>query len=305
VTSQREVWGKTLVELTRADNRVVVLDGDLGTSTKADMVAKENPDAFIQVGIAEQNMIGMAAGMTTLGYRPWISTFAVFLTSRAVDQIRMLVSQTKAPVKLAGAYSGLLNGAAGKTHQDLADLATMRAMPNMTVLAPADEYEAEAAFRWANEHDGPVYVRVARDAVDPVFDSDCAFSIGEPVLIRDGDVTVVSTGVQTSRTLAAAKLLEEDGVSVKLIHLPSLKPLNEDALMSLIGEAQHVFTTEEHGKSGGLGELVAQVTAAHGGRRLTRIGLEDVWSESAPNDFLLDKYGLSPERVADQIRERL
>lgn len=183
--AQRVVWGETLTELSKTDDRVVVLDGDLATSTRSDLVAAENPDAFIQVGIAEQNLVGMAAGMTTLGYRPWISTFGVFLTNRALDQIRMLVSQTKAPVRLAAAYSGLLNGAAGKTHQDIEDLAVMRAMPNMTVLAPADEYEAEAVFRWAADFDGPLYVRVARDAVAPVFDKGYSFELGEPRLVRE------------------------------------------------------------------------------------------------------------------------
>lgn len=145
--AQRLVWGETLAELAAADSRIVVLDGDLATSTRADLVADAVPDAFIQVGIAEQNMVGMAFGLTTVGYRPWLSTFGVFLTHRALDPIRVLVSQTKAPVRLAGAYTGLLNGASGKTHQDIEDLAIMRAMPNMTVLAPADEHEAEAMIR--------------------------------------------------------------------------------------------------------------------------------------------------------------
>ncbi|MGO1434755.1 MAG: transketolase family protein [Canibacter sp.] len=300
--AQRVVWGETLTELSKTDDRVVVLDGDLATSTRSDLVAAENPDAFVQVGIAEQNLVGMAAGMTTLGYRPWLSTFGVFLTNRALDQIRMLVSQTKAPVRLAAAYSGLLNGAAGKTHQDIEDLAVMRAMPNMTVLAPADEYEAEAVFRWAADFDGPLYVRVARDPVAPVFDEDYSFELGEPRLVRDGDVVVISTGVQTSRTLEAAELLAKDGIEIRVIHLPTLKPINEQALLGLIHDADHVITTEEHSRIGGLGGLIAEILTDHDGGRLTRIGLEDRWSESAPNDFLLDKYGLSPERIAEQIK---
>lgn len=300
--AQRVVWGETLTELSKTDDRVVVLDGDLATSTRSDLVAAENPDAFIQVGIAEQNLVGMAAGMTTLGYRPWISTFGVFLTNRALDQIRMLVSQTKAPVRLAAAYSGLLNGAAGKTHQDIEDLAVMRAMPNMTVLAPADEYEAEAVFRWAADFAGPLYVRVARDAVAPVFDEGYSFELGEPRLVRDGNVVVISTGVQTSRTLEAAELLAKDGIELRVIHLPTLKPVNEQGLLDLIQDADHVITTEEHSRIGGLGGLVAEILTESGGTRLTRIGLEDRWSESAPNDFLLDKYGLSPERIAEQIK---
>lgn len=160
--AQRQVWGETLAELAGTDHRLVPLDGDLATSTRADIVADAHPESFIQVGIAEQNMVGTAFGLSTLGYRPWVSSFGVFLTNRALDQVRMLVSQTKAPVRLAAAYSGLLNGASGKTHQDIEDFAIMRAMPNMTVLAPADEIEAAHAIRWAAEHDGPVYLRRPR-----------------------------------------------------------------------------------------------------------------------------------------------
>jgi transketolase len=300
--AQRVVWGETVAELAAADDRVVVLDGDLATSTRADIVADRVPDAFIQVGIAEQNMVGMAFGLSTLGYRPWLSTFGVFLTHRAVDQIRMLVSQTKAPVRIASAYSGLLNGSSGKTHQDIEDLAIMRAMPNMTVIAPADEVEAEAAFRWAADFDGPVYVRVARDAVTPVFEAPYTFEPGRPLLVADGeDVTLISTGVQTSRTLDAVRILADRGVRAKLIHLPTLKPLDADALRALVGDAREVVTVEEHSRIGGLGGLVAEVLSEHGTTRVVRIGLEDRWSESAPNDFLLDKYGLSPERVADAV----
>lgn len=304
--AQRVVWGETIADLAATDDRVVVLDGDLATSTRADIVADRVPDAFVQVGIAEQNMVGMAFGLSTLGYRPWLSTFSVFLTHRAIDQIRMLVSQTKAPVRIAGSYSGLLNGSSGKTHQDMEDFAIMRAMPNMTVIAPADEFEAASAFRWAAEFDGPLYIRVARDAVTPVFDETYEFVPGRPVLLAEGtDVTLVSTGVQTSRTSDAVHLLAERGVSARLIHLPTLKPVDADALRHLIGDAETVVTVEDHSRSGGLGGLVCEILAERGGTRVLRIGLEDRWSESAPNDFLLDKYGLSAERVAEGVLAHL
>ncbi len=304
--AQRVVWGETLAKLAAVDKRVVVLDGDLATSTRADIVADTVPEAFIEVGIAEQNMVGMAFGLSTLGYRPWLSTFGVFLTHRALDQIRMLVSQTKAPVRIAGAYSGLLNGSSGKTHQDSEDFAIMRAMPNMTVVAPADEHEAEAAIHWAADYDGPVYIRIARDAVPAVFDETYEFVLGRPVLIADGtDVTLVSTGVQTSRTLEAVELLALRGVSARLIHLPTLKPLDVDAFVDLVGSSEAVVTVEDHSRIGGLGGLVSEVLAERGGTRVLRVGLEDRWSESAPNDFLLDKYGLSPERVAESVIQQL
>ncbi|MFJ3385413.1 MULTISPECIES: transketolase family protein [unclassified Curtobacterium] len=308
--AQRAVWGDTLTELAETDDRIVVVDGDLATSTMAVTFANAHPERFVQAGIAEQNMVGIAFGMSTLGYRPWLSSFGVFLTNRALDQVRMLVSQTKAPVRLAAAYTGLLNGASGKTHQDIEDLSVMRALPNMTVLAPADETEAEAIIRWAADHDGPVYLRLARDAVADVFDGGYEFRIGAPVLLRDGgsaaDVTVVSTGVQTSRTVQAVTAVEASGATVTHVHVPTIKPLDDDALWAILDGARNVVTVEEHSVVGGLGDVVAAVLAGHAsGARLHKVGLADSWAESGPNDFLLDKYGLSVEKVAARIRDVL
>ncbi|WP_448005575.1 transketolase family protein [Agromyces bauzanensis] len=304
--AQRNVWGETLVDLASTDPRVAVVDGDLANSTKADLFAEAHPDRFIEVGIAEQNMVGIAFGLSMVGYRPWLSTFGVFLTHRALDPIRMLVSQTGANVKIAGAYSGLLNGGSGKTHQDVEDFAIMRAMPGMAVIAPADEFELAAATRWAAEHDGPVYLRVARDAVAPVFDERYRFEVGAVHLLRDGaDATIISTGVQTSRVVEAAGLLERQGVSARLIHVPMLKPLDGGSLLALL-QPGPVFTVEEHSVIGGLGGLVAELTSSSDvPRTIHRLGLADGWSESGPAEFLLDKYGLSADRVAGRILERL
>lgn len=303
-TAQRKVWGQTLTELGAHDERIVVLDGDLANSTQAALFATAHPDRFIEAGIAEQSMVGMAFGMSTLGFRPWLSSFGVFLTHRALDQVRMLVSQTRAPVRLAAGYTGLLNGSSGKTHQDVEDLAIMRAMPHMTVLAPADAVEADSMIRWAAEHDGPVYLRLARDAVEDVFPPEHEFAVGRPEVLREGDdAVVVSTGVQTSRTVAAVNEVEEAGPGVRHVHLPTIKPLDEEALWALLADTRRVVTVEEHSIIGGLGDVVSSVLTAHAsGARLERIGLEDGWSESAPNDFLLEKYGLSPRVVAERIR---
>lgn len=305
--AQRDVWGDTLVQIAESDPRVAVVDGDLANSTKADKFADAFPDRFIEVGIAEQNMVGIAFGLTTAGFRPWLSTFGVFLTHRALDPIRMLVSQTGAPVRIAGAYSGLLNGSSGKTHQDIEDLAIMRAMPNMTVLAPADEVEAAAVTRWAAEHDGPVYVRLARDAVPAVLPDDYEFALGAVVTLRsEGRVALISTGVQSSRVNDAATILAEAGVLVRVIHVPTLKPLDISSLLAAIDGAQIVITVEEHSIIGGLGGLISETLSERSDApRVIRLGLEDKWSESGPNDFLLDKYGLSPERVAEQVRSHL
>ncbi|MGP9537959.1 transketolase family protein [Brachybacterium sp. AOP43-C2-M15] len=303
--AQRKVWGDTLTQLAETDDRIVVIDGDLATSTQAVTFAKAHPDRFIQAGIAEQNMVGMAFGMSTLGYRPWLSSFGVFLANRALDQVRMLVSQTQAPVRLAAAYTGLLNGASGKTHQDVEDLAIMRAMPHMTVLAPADAREAESMIRWAAEHDGPVYLRLVRDAVPDVFGPEHEFVLGRPELLHDGGpLVVVSTGAQTVRTVEAVERVEEAGHGVRHVHLPTIKPLDEDALWEHLGGASTVVTVEDHSVIGGLGDVVSSViTARAGGAQLHRIGLEDGWAESGPNDFLLEKYGLSAAKVAARILE--
>ncbi|WP_129785539.1 transketolase family protein [Promicromonospora panici] len=302
--AQRDVWGDTVAEIGLTDPSIVLVDGDLANSTKADRFAREFPDRFIEVGIAEQNMVGIAFGLSTLGYRPWLSTFAVFLTHRALDPIRMLVSQTGANVRLAGAYSGLLNGSSGKTHQDVEDLAIMRAMPNMTVLAPADEVEAAAVTRWASDHEGPVYVRIARDAVRQVLPHDYTFRLGEAVTLRaDGDIVLVSTGVQSSRVVEAADLLAAAGIRARVVHLPTIKPLNEASLLDSLKGASLLITVEEHTVIGGLGGAVCEVLGNYPtSPRVVRLGLDDQWSESGPDDFLLDKYGLSAQRVAEQVR---
>lgn len=301
--AMRDVWGEKLVALGDADPRTVVLDGDLANSTKADKFARAHPERFFQMGIAEQNLIGAAAGLASVGFVPWTSSFAVFFSHRALDPIRMLVAQSHANVKIVGSYSGLLIGAVGKTHLDVQDLAIMRAMPDMTVLAPADETELLAMMDWAAAYQGPVYLRLARDGVPDLFDADYAFTPGAVHRLRQGDdVALVSTGPQTSRTLQAADLLQQTGTSATVIHVPSLKPVDASGLVAAIGDSPLVVTIEEHSVHGGLSGLVAEVlTAAGPSPRVLRIGLDDVWGESADNDFLLDKHGLSPERIADRV----
>ena len=302
--AQRVVWGETLIELAHTDERVLVVDGDLATSTRADLFADTHPGRFIQGGIAEQNMVGVAFGLSTLGYRPWLSSFGVFLTNRALDQVRMLVSQTVAPVRLAAAYTGVLNGASGKTHHDIEDLAIMRAMPNMTVLAPADAAEARAVITWAAEHPGPVYLRLARDPVGEITPADYCFALGRPVRLSDGDAAVVvSTGVQSSRTAEAVAGLRVSELAVRHVHLPTIKPLDEARLLDELSGFDTVVTVEDHNVIGGLGELVSGALTGRGAAaQVHRIGLHDAWSESGPNDFLLDKYGLSAARVEATIR---
>jgi transketolase len=307
VKAMRDVWGEKLVELGHSDPRTVVLDGDLANSTKADKFAKAHPDRFFQMGIAEQNLIGAAAGLAAVGYVPWTSSFAVFFTHRAIDPIRVLVAQSHANVKIAGSYSGLLIGAVGKTHLDIEDLAIMRAMPDLTVLAPADEAELVAMMDWANATDGPLYLRLVRDAVPDLFGGDYTFTPGAVHRLRSGaDVALVSTGPQTGRVLAAADILAGDGIDATVVHVPCLKPLDEAALLSALDGQHLVVTVEEHSIYGGLGGLVAEVlTAAGAAPRVERIGVQDVWGESAGNDYMLTKHGLSAELVADRVLRAL
>lgn len=304
--AMRDVWGETLCELIEADPRVLVLDGDLANSTKADKVAERHPERFLQMGIAEQNMAGVAAGLATLGFVPWISSFAIFLAKRDLDQVRMVVAQTKLPVKLGASYSGLLTAYTGKTHQSVEDLAIMRAMPNMTVIAPVDAEECRQAMRVATDLPGPVYFRLTRDASPNVFDESYRFELGRGVTLREGgDVAIISTGVQTTRVLSAADLLAEEGIRAQVLHLPTIKPMDETAIVEAAERTGAVVTAEEHTILGGLGGAVAEILSEQRPTRMRRVGLRDTFGESAPNDALLEKYGLTSRHVAQAARDVL
>ncbi len=302
----REVWGETMCELIEQDPRVLVLDGDLANSTKADRVAERHPERFFEMGIAEQNMAGVAAGLATVGFVPWISSFAVFLAKRDLDQVRMVIAQTKLPVKLAAHYSGLLTGFTGKTHQSVEDLAVMRAMPNMTVIAPADAVECRRAMRVANDVPGPVYFRLTRDPSPIIFEEGYRFELGRGVVLRDGrDVALISTGVETTRALEAADVLASEGIGAYVLHLPTIKPLDEEAIVEAAERTGAVVTAEEHSILGGLGGAVAEVLSERMPTRMRRVGIRDRFGESAPNDALLEKYGLDAAHVARAARELL
>ena len=300
----RDVFGDTLVALGWTNPNVIVLDADLANSTKADKFAMAYPDRFLQMGIAEQNFVGVAVGLASLGFVPWLSTFTVFFTHRAVDPIRMLVAQTNANVKIGAAYSGLLTGLTGKTHQDVQDIAIMRAMPDMTVLAPADAIEGEAIIRWATEFQGPVYLRLARDASPNVFDEQYRFIPGKTISLREGsDDLLISTGPQSVRCLQTAELLQGQGISAGVLHVPSIKPVNKEEIVSAAEKAKLVITIEEHTIYGGLGGMVAEILSEASPRRVVRFGIEDRWGESAPNDYLLDLFQMSPPRLSERIKK--
>jgi transketolase len=302
VKPQREVFADTLIQLARDNPKVIVLDGDLANSTKADRFAAAHPEKFFEMGIAEQNMVGVAAGLSTLGFIPWLSSFAVFFTHRALDCVRMLLAQSNANVKIGAAYAGLLTGSTGKTHQDVQDLAIMRAMPGMTVLAPGDEHECAAMIRWATEYQGPVYLRLGREGGPAIFDSDYRFSPGATYqLLTGNDVLLVSTGAQSARCVEAARLLAQRQIFAGVLHVPSIRPVDTEAILACCAQVPLVVAVEEHTVLGGLGGLVAEILGARLPRRLVRLGIEDRWGESAPNDYLLDRFGLSAARVSERV----
>jgi transketolase len=302
----RDVWADTLIELAGENADLLVLDADLATSTRADRFAKAYPDRFVQMGIAEQGMVGTAVGLASMGFVPWLSSFAVFFTHRAVDQVRMSVAQTRANVKIGAAYPGLQTGFTGRTHMDLEDLAIMRTMPDMTVLAPGDATECAAMVRWATATAGPVYLRVGREGGPDLFDADYRFEPGRVIRLRDGtDAMLAGTGQQTARLLETSCLLAGRGIVAGVLHVPSISPLDEAGLVDAVGDAPLVVTAEEHSARGGLGGLVAETLSARAPRRVVRIGVEDTWGESAPNAWLLDRHGLTPGRVADRVEHEL
>jgi transketolase len=304
--AQREVFGDALIELIDGDERVYVLDGDLANSTKADKVAQQRPRRFLEMGIAEQNMMGVAAGMATCGLVPWLSSFACFLVNRDLDQLRVVVAQPRLNVKIGAGYTGLLTGKTGKTHQEVSDIAVMRAMPNMVVLAPADGVEARQCMFAATQYEGPVYVRLTRDPHPVIFPDDYSFEIGKALIARPGeDVTLISTGVQTVRCLQAAELLAQEGISAHLLHVPTLKPLDEEAIVQAAAKTGRVVTAEDHTIIGGLGGAVAEVLSERHPTPLRRVGIKDCFGESAANDHLLEKYGLTPRHVAAAARSVL
>ncbi len=304
--AQREAFGTTLVEIGRRDLRIVVLDADLATSTKADMFAQAFPDRFFQMGVAEQNMFGVAAGLATLGFIPFAVTFACFTAKRALDQIRIAIAQPHINVKMVGAYSGLLTGKTGKTHQSVEDMAVFRAMPQVVTIAPADGLEVRRAMEAIVDYDGPVYLRLTRDPCPVVMPDGYEFEIGRAILMREGsDVTLIGTGQKTIDCLEAADLLADDGIAAAVLHVPTLKPLDEEAIIKAAARTGRVVTVEDHSIIGGLGGAVAELLGERYPLPIRRVGYRDTFAESGSNQDLLEKYGLKPRHIVDAARRIL
>ena len=304
--AMREIFGETVADLADADPRIVMLDADVGSSTRADIFEKRHPDRYLMMGIAEQNMYGVAAGLATMGLVAFTSTFVAFAADRSLDQLRVLIAQTGLNVKITPGYGGLFTGVTGKTHLIVDDVSIMRAMPGMITICPADDIEARAALTWSAGYDGPVYIRIVRDATPRLFDDSYRFDFPKALVVRDGgDVTLISTGTQTPRVVEAADLLASRGIDAYILHVPTIKPLDVAAIVAAADRTGFVVTIEEGTVIGGLGGAVAEALSEHRPTMVKRLGLQDVYGVSASNDALLEMYGLSAARVADQVEALL
>ncbi len=302
----RDAYGKALVEVGAKNPNVIVLDADLSKSTKTVDFAKVYPERFLDMGIAEANMIGTAAGLATTGKIPFASTFALFGTLRVGDQIRNSVCYPNLNVKIAVTHSGLTLGEDGASHQAVEDIALMRAIPNMTVIVPADAEETRQVIHAAVDYDGPMYIRLGRPAVPVVFDENYKFEIGKGAVVKEGsDVAIIAMGVMLSPAMEAADELAKEGISARVINMSSIKPIDEEIIIKAAKETKGIVTAEEHNILGGLGSAVAEVVSEHAPTVVKRVGVEDTFGESGKPDELLVKYGLTKEHIIQKAKQIL
>ena len=301
----REAYGNALAELGREKSDVVVLDADLAGATKTAVFKKEFPERFIDCGIAEGNMMGVAAGIATTGKVPFASSFAMFAAGRAFEQVRNSIGYPHLNVKIGATHAGISVGEDGATHQCNEDIALMRTIPGMVILNPSDAVEAEAAVRAAYDHVGPVYMRFGRLAVPVINDrDDYRFEIGKGIVLREGkDLTIVATGLPVANCLEASEMLSKDGIEAKVINIHTIKPIDEDLLVEAAKETGRVITVEEHSVIGGLGSAVCDVLAEKAPVRVSKIGINDTYGESGPAVQLIKKYGLDAESIYKKIKE--
>ena len=299
----RNGYGEGLKEAGEHDQRVVALAADLTESTRTHLFAEAFPERFVQVGIAEQNMASVGSGMAAMGKIPFIASYAVFSPGRNWEQIRTTIAYNNANVKIIGAHAGISVGPDGATHQAIEDIATMRVMPNMVLVAPADIHEARAATRFAAEHEGPVYIRVAREKTPVVFTPEYEFEfLAARVLARRADehertVGIITTGTLAYNALAAAKQLHEQGIGASVLHVPVIKPLDAKAILDFAADHAALVTVEEHQRIGGLGGAVAEVTAADAPTNVVRLGIDDTFGQSGTPDELMAHYGIDTPSI--------
>jgi len=306
MASPREGYGEALVELGKINEKVVVLDADVGTSTKSIYFKGAFPDRFIQCGIAEQNMMCIAAGLATTGFIPYPCTFSVFSSKRAADQVTISIAYPKLNVKISGGYGGLPTGKAGATHQAFEDMAIIRAIPNMTLVVPADAVETKKAVFAVAEWEGPVYLRTIRCPVPVIFDDDHKFEIGKSVLMREGnDVTIISCGIMTAKAMGASDLLAKEGIKARVINMHTVKPLDNKAVKKAAEETGAIVTAEDHNIIGGLGGAVAEFLGENIPTYMLRIGVNDRFGESGDNETIYSNWGMNTENIAERTKQFL
>ncbi|MBO4357767.1 MAG: transketolase family protein [Candidatus Methanomethylophilaceae archaeon] len=304
--AQRNYYGKALADLAKENPNVVVMDADLAGSTKTSEFQKVCPDRFVEVGIAEQNMIGIASGLAASGKIVFASTFGVFATGRCWEQIRLGVAYPKLNVKIVATHCGISVGEDGASHQALEDMAIMRTLPNMVVVAPADAYEAYAATKAIADYDGPVYMRMGRADFPTILAEDVEFNIGKATVLQEGsDVTIIGCGQMVSSCLEAAEKLKAEGINAEVINMSTIKPLDEEAVIASVKKTGCCVTAEEHSIIGGLGSAVAEALSESICAPLERVGTKDTFGESGnPND-LMAKYGLTAADIYDAAKKSI
>lgn len=299
----RDAYGETLVELGKENPNIVVLDADLTKSTKTNQFKKAYPDRHFNIGIAEADMIGIAAGLASCGKISFVSSFAVFASGRVWDQVRMSVAYSQFNVKIVATHGGITVGEDGASHQANEDIAIMRAIPNMTVIIPADGVETSKAVRAVVEYDGPVYMRLGRSAVPVIYDESYEFKVGKAHIIREGkDVSIFSCGIMTAQSLDAAKELEAEGISAEVINISTIKPLDVETIKASAERTGCAVTAEEHSIIGGLGGAIAESLSSTYPIPIERVGVADTFTESGKPADLLKKYGMTSADIAEAAR---
>ena len=305
-TATRDAYGKALVELGAQDEKLLVLDADLAAATKTGMFKKAYPDRFIDCGIAEANMIGVAAGLATAGYTVFASSFAMFAAGRAFEQIRNTLAYPHLSVKIGATHAGISVGEDGASHQCCEDIGLMRTIPGMTILNPADDIEARLAVLAAAKAPGPVYMRFGRLAVPRVFDESYRFEIGKGVYLNEGaDVTIIATGLLVERAIAAVELLKSEGISAALINMATIKPLDKEIVLDAARKTGCIVTAEEHNVIGGLGSAVCECVAESTPVPVLRVGVEDTFGRSGPALELLEVFGLNAQNIAEKAKRAI
>ena len=302
----RVAYGEAIAKLGKINDKIVVLDADLSGATQSKYFKKEFPDRFYNVGIAEENLMGIASGFAYQGFIPFASTFAVFGTGRAFEIVRNQIAYVNLNVKLALTHSGISVGEDGGSHQSIEDIALMRALPNMTIIVPCDSIETEKAVFAASKHNGPVYLRLARPAVEDVTNIDDDFEIGKASILKDGnDACIIACGLMVSKAVEAAKELTKNGIDTAVINMHTIKPIDKETILKYNSKCKVLVTVEEHSIIGGLGSAVSEVIAGTGKAKFDMIGIEDKFGHSGNPDKLFEEYGLTVDNIIKKVKSKV